>query len=492
MKLHILAAALGVSALVCSCGRHAESGHSGHDHVHDAHLYYTTYTPENEIYLQAAPFVAGHEGGIHLYLSSLPDFRPVEGTTPAVSLSSGGSVAEGHVHPEEDGLYHVHITPAASGEGVLTVNGTTFPVTVYDDEHEAHEAAEAAMPHSANAVNFGKALQWKIDFATSTVVAGGARTVISAAGTVEPVPGSFKAVTAGTSGIVRLGWAGMAPGEEVRQGRTLFSIDTRSLAEGNLATELAAAQAEYDRAQAEYERFQAMYDQRLVTESELLRVKAEAISAAGRYHSLNANYSGGSQNITSPISGYIMSVDVADGEAVEAGRTLGTVASTDRVQIVAKVPSRYRPELSHIADATFLADDGKAFTLAQLDGNVVAYGRGSNSPQGLIPVTFSIRDNGNFVPGSTLRVRISCAAEGTAITVPDVAILEETGNYYVYVQLTPELFDKRQITPGASDGVNTVVLDGLAAGERVVSRGAVALRLAQSAGTIDPHAGHVH
>lgn len=492
MKLQILAAFIGVSALISSCGDKAADSSAENSHVHDARLNFTAYTPDTEIYINTQPFVAGHTSGMHLYLSTLSDFKGIAGAEPEVSFSSGGRPGEAEVRPEEDGLYHVHITPAAIGEGTLTVNGQTFDVTVYDDEHAAHEAAEELMPGSPNAVRFGKELQWKIDFGTVVTETGAGRSIINAAGTVEPLAGRLKTITAGTSGVVRLGWTGMAPGEAVRQGRTLFTIDTQGLAQGNLSTELAAAHAEYERAQAESERFEAMYAQRLVTQSELLRVKAEATSASSRYHALAANYSGGRQIISSPISGYLMSLEVTDGQSVETGATLGTVATTDRVQIVAAVPARYRSELAQITGATFVADNGSAYSLSELDGSLVAYGRGSATGSSLIPVTFSIRDNGVFVPGSTVRVKIQCAAEGSAIVIPDEAILEETGNYFVYVQLTPELFDKRQITPGASDGINTIVEHGLSAGERIVSRGAVAVRLAQSAGTVDPHAGHVH
>ena len=66
------------------------------------------------------------------------------------------------------------------------------------------------------------------------------------------------------------------------------------------------------------------------------------------------------------------------------------------------------------------------------------------------------------------------------------------GNFFVFVQHTPVSFEKREVVLGATDGVQVQVLKGLHAGERVVTKGAVSLKLSQGAAALDPHAGHVH
>jgi multidrug efflux pump subunit AcrA (membrane-fusion protein) len=60
--------------------------------------------------------------------------------------------------------------------------------------------------------------------------------------------------------------------------------------------------------------------------------------------------------------------------------------------------------------------------------------------------------------------------------------VDENGIPTVYVMLTGEHFQKRPIRTGISDGVMTEVLDGLQEGDRVVVRGAYAVRLAGLAG----------
>ncbi|MCK7461958.1 MAG: hypothetical protein MZU84_07820 [Sphingobacterium sp.] len=58
--------------------------------------------------------------------------------------------------------------------------------------------------------------------------------------------------------------------------------------------------------------------------------------------------------------------------------------------------------------------------------------------------------------------------------------------------MTPELFEKREVLPGVTDGIRTEILKGIFENERIVTQGAVFIKLAQSTGTLDAHSGHVH
>ena len=70
--------------------------------------------------------------------------------------------------------------------------------------------------------------------------------------------------------------------------------------------------------------------------------------------------------------------------------------------------------------------------------------------------------------------------------------VEEMGAFFVFVQITPELFEKRPVKKGATDGFRTQIIEGISENERIVSKGAVLVKLAQAAGALDIHSGHVH
>ena len=60
-----------------------------------------------------------------------------------------------------------------------------------------------------------------------------------------------------------------------------------------------------------------------------------------------------------------------------------------------------------------------------------------------------------------------------------------------FVQVSGETFQKRELTLGIRDGTWVQVLSGVAEGERVVTKGAMAIRLASASSVIPAH-GHAH
>ena len=78
-----------------------------------------------------------------------------------------------------------------------------------------------------------------------------------------------------------------------------------------------------------------------------------------------------------------------------------------------------------------------------------------------------------------------------ALVVPVSALVDEDGRAVAFVQVSGETFEKRDLTLGIRDGAFVQVLSGLAEGERVVTKGAYAIRLASVSTTIPAH-GHAH
>jgi cobalt-zinc-cadmium efflux system membrane fusion protein len=77
------------------------------------------------------------------------------------------------------------------------------------------------------------------------------------------------------------------------------------------------------------------------------------------------------------------------------------------------------------------------------------------------------------------------------VAIPDSAIVEEGGQPVAFVQVSGETFQKRELTLGIRDGNWVQVLSGVTEGERVVTKGAMAIRLASASSVIPAH-GHAH
>jgi len=159
----------------------------------------------------------------------------------------------------------------------------------------------------------------------------------------------------------------------------------------------------------------------------------------------------------------------------------------------AEIQQKYSRYLMSIAAANIrTTEDDKTYTLEELNGKVLSVGKTTTTDNFLIPVTLQINNVGNFVPGGFVELYLKTVSNSQALTIPITAVLEEQGNFFVFVQVTPELFEKREIKMGTSDGIRTEVISGLADDERIVLKGAVLIKLSQATGALDAHSGHVH
>jgi len=77
------------------------------------------------------------------------------------------------------------------------------------------------------------------------------------------------------------------------------------------------------------------------------------------------------------------------------------------------------------------------------------------------------------------------------VAVPLSAIVRDSGVPVVYVELGGESFERRIVQLGIRDGDYIEVQNGIASGERVVSKGAYLVKLAAS-GPAEAGHGHAH
>lgn len=365
----------------------------------------------------------------------------------------------------------------------------------HEHEHEGHEHAEAADSHGhshPNAVKFTHHMAEHCDFALAPATMQPLGQVIETMGRIESSQGDVATLTARTAGTVSFSSGSLVTGSQVAAGQTLFRVDASGLADNNLRVRHIEAKSEAERAEKEYERQQALMRDRLTTESELQRARADYEKARAAYQALSAGFAGGVSGVSSPIAGYLTDIAVTNGQYVEAGQTLATVARTRDLFIRAEVQPAYFPLLSAIHGAVITTPSGEEKSLAELGGAFVSSGRAVDARNPLIPVTFRIRNTGAYLPGAFLKMRIIAGPEESVLTVPSSSLIEEMGNYFVYIQLHPELYEKRQVSIGRSDGLSTQITSGLSQGDTIVSRGATLVKLIQTSGSVDPHSGHAH
>lgn len=490
------------AGVMVSCHQ-AHTGHHEAEEAHKEKMALASYGPTYEFYCETDPLVAGEEAQVLVHLTRLQDFKPQPRADVSLRLSAGGGTVQAACDSlNRPGMVALGIKPQKAGRGTLTVEVKApgaqpetahIPVTVFADHSQAHEALAAEARHGGNTVNFSKQMGWKSHFRTEECRMAPFGAALRVMAQVEPAQGEERDVVAGVAGIVRMGSNPPVEGMAVRAGQALLSVDGSTTADGNLNVRLQEAEAAYQRARSELERKEPLAGEHIVSQSDLQAARAEYATAKAQWESLKRLFGSGRQTVTAPMAGYVAQVSVRNGQYVEAGQTLVSVSSTRWLTLRAQVPQQSWQLLPHIQDANIRVPGcDSLLSLSGLQGSLLSYGRQVSMQEPLVPVLFRVRNNARMLPGSWVEMFVLTHTDGQAITVPVEAIVEEMGLYFVYVQLNPELFEKREVTLGGTDGRRTQVLQGLQAGERVVASGAVLVKLTQASGGVDPHAGHSH
>lgn len=495
--------ALLVAVVMVGCVSKSGAPSSNDDHGHDENLQLTAYNDVFEVFAEVTPLVVGQSSDILAHFTHLENFKPLTSGKVTVSLIAGSDGIRQIVEsPLRNGIYRFALTPIAKGEckmifDIETAVGKSqlviYNIYVYDNEHDAQHAASDSVATSSNGVVFTKEMSWKVDFATEQCRSERLGKVIRTVARVEPSLEGEQVISAKSCGIVTFTQGGVVEGTAVSNGQRLFAISVGDMAVDNLSVRYREAENNYTFAKQEYERKSELFKDHLVAESELLQAKRDFETAEVIFNNLHRNVSGGSQIVSATMGGYINRLLVRNGEYVEAGQPLVVITKNNTLYVKAEVQPNNYQALRNVVSANFRELNAeKCYTLEELDGRLVSYGKAVSAESPLLPVVYQIKNVADFLPGSFLDLYIKTKGEREVISIPNTSLVEEMGNYFVYVQLTPEYFEKREVKIGVTDGVRTAILSGLDVSERVVSKGATLVKLAQSAGALDAHAGHVH
>lgn len=541
---YLAAVTVALALAACSHTNHEhEDKAEGHEHEM---MSLTHYSSEYEYFVQYEPLIPGKQSFIMVYVTRLEDFKPIEKCNATISLGNSNSQT---VKPIANGTYEATITPKEADHCTLTLSFDTgekkhtasFHIDVHhsheeahnseehahavheheegehkheehehtdhdahehnadhnahDTEHDAHDADNHAHSHQhttgATTIPFGKEQSWAIDFATTEVHKSRFNGAIKVAAKVTAAPENTTTIVATTAGRVQY-MSNIVEGKKIADGEMLFILDGSNVTQNDAAVKFAEAESEYLMAKAEYERKKLLYSDNVASKKELEAAEAAYRSSEAHYKSMQRNFNGGNMTLRSPLSGYISRLMVANGDYVQPGTPIAEVQSNGRKFITAEVPLRHAGQVKNISDANIILADGTTLTLQEAGGSIVATGSAANSCT-MLPVTLSA-ENLPAMPGEVVTLYlVSQTNEGEeSITVPRTALIEEMGTYFVFVQHTPIAFEKREVKIGNTDGINTQITKGLHCGERVVSKGAISIKLSQGTAALDPHAGHVH
>lgn len=372
---------------------------------------------------------------------------------------------------------------------VLAASLFMFASCHTEHEHEHSEEAETEEKDHvhANEIGFTKeqaaAAGLKIEVAKPSSFSS----VIHTSGEIQSLQGDEQTVVATSSGVVNFINASITEGTSVGAGQALVSISAKNLQDGDPVLK---AKVAYETAAKEFHRAERLVAEKIISLKEFEQIRLNYETTKATYIGQAANVTAKGVTVKSPISGYIKSRIVANGDFVNIGQPIAVVVKNKRLQLRADVSENYFKQLRGIRGANFRTTyDNEVHRLADLNGRLLSYGKISTGGASYIPVTFEFDNIGDIVPGSYADVYLLSAERENVISLPISAVTEEEGLYFVYVKVHDEVFVKQEVTLGENDGTRVEIVSGVKNGDNVVTHGAYQVKMAANSGEIP---GHTH
>jgi RND family efflux transporter MFP subunit len=473
----------------------------------------TRWTDKTELFAEYPPLVVGSTSRLAIHLTRLDTFKALTEGNVEVRLQGGSAQPEVFRvdSPSRPGIFGVDVKPAHAGKRelviVLRAAGLNDEHRVGEvDVHPSVEAAHAAAPAGEDTpgISFLKEQQWSLDFGTALVREQAVRESIRVPARLEARPGGAADVVAPIDGrLTRV--VEVTLGAAVSRGQELARLlpppsapaDLPQLQRARAEAQSALALATRDRERAERLTTAGAVPGKRLDEARTAEEQAKARMAAAEASlaQYNAARTAGATDaeglfaVRAPVAGVIAQRDAATGANVTAGTVLFRVVDASQVHIVGQVPEAdaARARLARTAEIEIAGSNDRIPT-----GRLVNVGKVLDPQSRTLPITFAFDNRPLGLPvGQAVFLHLLMETTAPRPVVPSAAIVDDAGRPIVFVQREGETFERRAVTVGPRSGDLVQIIEGVTAGDRVVTQGAYLVRLASLSTSVPAH-GHVH
>lgn len=209
-------------------------------------------------------------------------------------------------------------------------------------------------------------------------------------------------------------------------------------------------------------------------ETALLTAKTEEQRANSALSAIGGHGSASDYVMRAPADGTVVQRTVEVGNAVggDQGQPLITVADLFKVWVVAEVYEHDLPyvQAGQAAHVTVPALSGRRY-----DGKIAYVGSVIDATTRTARARVELENpDGALRPGMFAEMVVDAPERASAV-VPTSALLARRDEMFLFVETAPGRFAQRKVHVGSQTGDHVALLDGVKAGERVVTRGAILL-----------------
>ncbi|NGZ01561.1 MAG: hypothetical protein CV090_00735 [Nitrospira sp. WS238] len=271
---------------------------------------------------------------------------------------------------------------------------------------------------------------------------------------------------------------GVAEGDYLKAGARLHEAELAQLRAKELYENKAISLAELLRREAAMKTARAEVRE-AQNRLELLGVSRKEIDRLDRDQTIKADVP-----LRAPFAGRVITRNLTRGEVVETEQKLFTVANLTEVWVIGNVPEK---------DVQFIRKDRKvdvilaAYPHAVFSGTITYIGDTLDPATRTMSLRVTVANPDRFLkPEMFAIVGVYEASSDDALSVPLEAVQDGPGGKMVFVQREAGVFEARAVKLGNEEGDVVSVLEGVKAGEPVVTKGSFALKSEMERHMIQP------
>jgi HlyD family secretion protein len=271
-------------------------------------------------------------------------------------------------------------------------------------------------------------------------------------------------------------------GQQVKQGDVIAKIKIipNMLNLANAENRISSAQVNYDNAKMDYDRNKALFDQSIIAKADMqafeLRLNSSKVELDAAINQLQiikegaSKTSGSSSNtfVKATITGMVLDVPVKEGgQVIESntfneGTTLASVANMGEMIFEGKLDES---EVGKVQENMNIV-----LTIGAIDKESFKAKLEYIAPKGITEngaIQFLIRasiakENSSFLrAGYSANADIILSKKDKVMAIPESVLQFDKEKPYVEVETANQVFEKRFIKTGLSDGINIEVLEGI-------------------------------
>lgn len=276
-------------------------------------------------------------------------------------------------------------------------------------------------------------------------------------------------------------------GAPIRKGDVLFRIDARPYqaalrqAEANVLRDAAAR----DQAQSQARRYEELLQKNFVSKEAYAQIRTNAETAAAAAKASQAGLENARLNveyctIRSPLDGYVGKVLLQAGNMVRANdaNPLAVINQVRPIYVNFAVPEQNLPEVRKRMAHGPLEVEVLPVDAAQPrpTGQLIFVDNAVDTTTGTIRLRAEFENaDASLWPGQFVNLSVRLYEQANALVVPAIAVQTGPDGQYVYVIGDDLTASVRRVTVLRMEAEQAIIAQGIAAGERVVTRGQLRL-----------------